>query len=164
MNKFDIIVVGGGHAGCEAALAASRRGFETLLLTIDIDMIGQMSCNPSVGGLAKSHLVYEVDALGGEIGYNTDITGIQFKMLNTKRGPAIWSLRAQSDRIRYRERLNQVVTNEVTVKEGTVKELIIDGKRVKGVKTEIGVEYLSDAVILTTGTFLKGLIHIGLKS
>ena len=164
MNKFDVIVVGGGHAGIEAALAARRRGFDTLLLTVNIDMIGQMACNPSVGGLAKSHLVYEIDALGGEIGYNTDETGIQFKMLNTKKGPAIWSLRAQSDREKYRERIKKVIMNEVTVKQGIVNELIVEENRVKGVKTDMGMEYSSDAVILTTGTFLRGLIHIGLNS
>ncbi|MEJ2355897.1 MAG: FAD-dependent oxidoreductase, partial [candidate division WOR-3 bacterium] len=102
-KKFDVIVVGGGHAGIEAALASSRRGFDTLLLTISPEFIGQMSCNPSMGGGAKSQLVFEVDALGGEIAYNTDITGIQFKMLNSKKGPAIWALRAQSDRKNYRE-------------------------------------------------------------
>ncbi len=164
MKRCDIIVVGGGHAGCEAALVARRRGFNTLLITMNSDMIGQMSCNPSIGGLAKSHLVYEVDALGGEIGYNTDKTGIQFKMLNTKKGPAIWSLRAQSDRKLYRQRLKEVIENEVTVKEDTVTELILEGKSIKGVKTDKKMEYYADAVILTTGTFLSGLIHIGLDS
>ncbi len=131
---------------------------------MNIDMIGQMSCNPSVGGLAKSHLVYEVDALGGEIGYNTDKTGIQFKMLNKSKGPAIWSLRAQSDRIRYREEIKEIITNEVNVKQGSVTELLLEGNRIKGVKTDIEVECYGDAVILTTGTFLRGLIHIGLDS
>lgn len=164
MNKFDIIVIGGGHAGCEASLVTRRRGFDTLLITMNINMIGQMSCNPSVGGLAKSHLVYEVDALGGEIGYNTDKTGIQFKMLNTSKGPAIWSLRAQSDRIQYRESMKEVLMDELVVKEETVTELILEDNRIKGVKTSKGSEYYTDTVILTTGTFLRGLIHIGLDS
>jgi tRNA uridine 5-carboxymethylaminomethyl modification enzyme len=164
LNKFDIIVVGGGHAGCEAALVSSRRKFNTILITMNIDMIGQMSCNPSVGGLAKSHLVYEVDALGGEIGYNTDKTGIQFKMLNTSKGPAIWSLRAQSDRILYRKRMKKVTMDELSVKEDIVTDIIVENNKVMGVKTAKGNEYYGDAVILTTGTFLRGLIHIGLDS
>jgi tRNA uridine 5-carboxymethylaminomethyl modification enzyme len=163
-NKFDVIVVGGGHAGIEAALASKRRGFSTLLLTISPELIGQMSCNPSVGGGAKSQLVFEVDALGGEIAYNTDKTGIQFKMLNAKKGPAIWALRAQSDRKKYRNTIRKALTKEVTVKEGEVTDLILEEKKIKGVKTAAGQEFLSDAVILTTGTFLSGLIHIGLES
>jgi tRNA uridine 5-carboxymethylaminomethyl modification enzyme len=163
-NKFDVIVVGGGHAGIEAALASKRRGFSTLLLTISPELIGQMSCNPSVGGGAKSQLVFEVDALGGEIAYNTDKTGIQFKMLNAKKGPAIWALRAQSDRKKYRNTIRKALTKEVTVKEGEVTDLILEEKKIKGVKTAAEQEFLSDAVILTTGTFLSGLIHIGLES
>ena len=163
-KKFDIIVVGGGHAGIEAALASSRRGFDTLLLTISPEFIGQMSCNPSIGGGAKSQLVFEVDALGGEMAYNTDITGIQFKMLNSKKGPAIWALRAQSDRKDYRETIKKTLWKEVPVKNEEVTEIIVDGKRIKGVKTASGKDFFSDAVVLTTGTFLSGLIHIGLES
>ncbi len=163
-NKFDVIVVGGGHAGIEAALASERRGFSTLLLTISPELIGQMSCNPSMGGGAKSQLIFEVDALGGEIAYNTDKTGIQFKMLNAKKGPAIWALRAQSDRKNYRETIAKEIKKEVTVKEGEVTELILEGKKISGVKIGSGEEFFSDAVILTTGTFLSGLIHIGLES
>jgi tRNA uridine 5-carboxymethylaminomethyl modification enzyme len=163
-NKFDLIVVGGGHAGIEAALAAKRRGFDCLLLTINPELIGQMSCNPSVGGGAKSQLVFEVDSLGGEIAYNTDKTGIQFKLLNATKGPAIWALRAQSDRKKYRDTIRKIVTKEVTVMEGEVTELLIEKSRIKGVKTAAGQEFFGDAVILTTGTFLSGLIHIGLNS
>jgi len=161
-NRFDVIVVGGGHAGIEAALASKRRGFTCLLLTLKPDLIGQMSCNPSVGGGAKSQLVFEVDALGGEIAYNTDRTGIQFKLLNVKRGPAIWALRAQSDRKKYRDTIKKTLIKEVTILEGEVRELILEGKKTKGVKTASGEEFFCDAVILTTGTFLSGLIHIGL--
>ena len=163
-KKFDVIVVGGGHAGIEAALASKRRGFSTLLITISPEFIGQMSCNPSVGGGAKSQLVFEVDALGGEIAYNTDKTGIQFKMLNEKKGPAIWALRAQSDRKKYRDEVKKVLTDEVPVMEGEVSKLILEGKKIKGVKTAQGEEFFSDTVILTTGTFLSGLIHIGMES
>jgi len=163
-KKFDVIVVGGGHAGIEAALASKRRGFSTLLITISPEFIGQMSCNPSVGGGAKSQLVFEVDALGGEIAYNTDKTGIQFKMLNEKKGPAMWALRAQSDRKKYRDEIKKVLADEVTILEGEVSELILEGKKVKGVKTASKEEFFSDTVILTTGTFLSGLIHIGMEA
>ncbi len=164
--KYDIIVVGGGHAGIEAALVGARRGFRVLLLTINLDTIGQMSCNPSVGGLAKSQLVFEVDALGGEIGFNTDKTGIQFKMLNRRKGPAVWSLRAQADRKKYREEMRKTLENQenLTLKQAVVEELLVEGKKVIGVKTQTGFEYYADAVVLTTGTFLRGLIHIGLKN
>ncbi len=166
-EKFDVIVVGGGHAGCEAALACARMGLKTLLLTLNLDTIGQMSCNPSVGGIGKSHLVFEVDALGGEIGFNTDKTGIGFKMLNTSKGPAVWALRAQVDRKRYREEMQKQIFNQknLKVKQVHVGEILLEpnGKRVKGVKSESGMEYHCDAVILTTGTFLNGTIHIGLK-
>jgi len=163
-NKFDVIVVGGGHAGIEAALVSSRRGFDTLLLTISPELIGQMSCNPSIGGGAKSQLVFEVDSLGGEIAYNTDITGIQFKMLNAKKGPAIWALRAQSDRKNYRETIKKTTKKEVSVKDEEATELTLEKNKIKGVKTASGKEFFSDSVVLTTGTFLSGLIHIGMES
>lgn len=164
-EHFDCIVVGGGHAGCEAALATARMGVHTLLLTIQRDMIGQMSCNPSVGGLAKSHLVFEIDALGGEIGYNTDKTGTQFRMLNTSKGAAVWSLRAQVDRIAYRETMREVTENQqnLAVREDTVEELLVQNKVIIGVATASGMEYRAKAVIISTGTFLNGLIHIGLE-
>jgi tRNA uridine 5-carboxymethylaminomethyl modification enzyme len=162
---YDCVVVGGGHAGCEAALAASRMGANTLLITIRLDMIGQMSCNPAVGGLAKSHLVFEIDALGGEIGYNTDKTGTQFRMLNTSKGPAVWSLRAQADRIAYREEMQKTIESQknLSVVEDVVEEIFSSNGKVEGVGTNKGMEYRSDTVILSTGTFLKGLIHIGLN-
>lgn len=163
-KEFDVIVVGGGHAGIEAALASKRRGFSTLLITISPEFIGQMSCNPSVGGGAKSQLVFEVDALGGEIACNTDKTGIQFKMLNEKKGPAIWALRAQSDRKEYREEIKKNLADKVPILEGEVSELILEEKKIKGIKTALGEEFFSETVILTTGTFLSGLIHIGMDS
>lgn len=164
--KFDVIIVGAGHAGIEAALAASRMGGKVLVITINIDQIGQMSCNPSIGGLAKAHLVKEVDALGGEIGLAADETAIQVKLLNTSKGPAVWSLRSQNDRKLYRERMKRTLGNEpnITVVQDEVTEILIDGNKVKGVRTRSGMEYYAGSVVVTTGTFLNGLIHIGLVS
>ena len=163
-HRFGVIVVGGGHAGCEAALAAARMGVDTLLLTINLDTIGQMSCNPSVGGLGKSQLVVEVDALGGEIGYNTDKTGISFRMLNTRKGPAVWSLRAQVDRMRYRQEMRKTVEKQpnLTIFQNIVTKILVKNHRAIGVETQTGMHYYGDTVVLTTGTFLGGLIHIGL--
>ncbi|NOZ20480.1 MAG: tRNA uridine-5-carboxymethylaminomethyl(34) synthesis enzyme MnmG [Planctomycetes bacterium] len=161
--EFDIIVVGAGHAGCEAALAAARMGMETSLLTIRRDRIAQMSCNPAIGGLAKGQLVRELDALGGEMAKVTDATGIQFRMLNLRKGPAMRSPRAQADRKLYREEMRRRVEAQerLTVLDEVVDDLLVKNGKVTGVRTHSGSEYAARAVILTTGTFLKGLIHIG---
>jgi len=163
---FDVIVVGAGHAGIEASLAAARMGAKVLVITISIDQIGQMSCNPSIGGLAKAHLVKEVDALGGEIGVAADETAVQVKMLNTSKGPAVWSLRSQNDRSQYKSRMRKVLEEEhnITLVQDEVTEILLDGRCVNGVKTRSGMEYYGRSLVLTTGTFLNGLVHIGLVS
>ena len=162
-KTYDIIVIGAGHAGCEAALAASRMGMTTLLLTINLDTIAQMSCNPAIGGLAKGHIVREIDALGGEMAKVADLTGLQFRMLNTKKGPAVWAPRAQCDKKLYQFTMKKVVENQpnLDVKQQLVEEIMVENNRVKGVITQTGLQFKAKAVIVTTGTFLKGLIHIG---
>ncbi len=163
-KEYDVIVVGGGHAGCEAALAAARMGCSTLLLTINADAIGLMSCNPAIGGLAKGHLVREIDALGGEMARNIDATGIQFRQLNTSKGPAVRSSRAQADKQAYRLRLKKVLeaTCGLDVKQAIADGVVAEGDAAAGVDTDIGVRYRGKTVILSTGTFLKGLVHVGL--
>ena len=165
-KKYDVIVVGAGHAGCEAALAAARLGHLTLVVTVNVDHIGEMSCNPAVGGLAKGHLVREIDALGGEMAKNIDATGIQFRRLNTKKGPAVQSSRAQADKEQYRLRMKGILEQQdnLDIKQAIVDSLIVEDGVVRGVTTSIQETFLGKTVILTTGTFLKGLIHIGLKN
>ncbi len=166
LESFDVVVIGAGHAGIEACLAASRMGCKTLLLTINLERIGAMSCNPSIGGIGKGHLVKEIDALGGEMALAIDETGIQFRMLNTKKGPAVRSTRAQADRFRYQERMKRVLerTPNLYIKQALVTRLLIKDKRVIGVETKAGEQFGAKAVIIAPGTFLHGLIHIGLES
>ena len=162
-QNYGVIVVGAGHAGIEAALAAARIGCRTLLLSGNLDTIGQMSCNPAIGGLAKGHLTREIDALGGEMGKATDMTGLQFRMLNTKKGPSVWAPRAQCDKKAYQFRMKWVCEREsnLDVKQGQVSNLIESNDRIRGVETNLGVRYIGSTVIITTGTFLRGLMHIG---
>ncbi len=163
---YDIIVVGAGHAGIEAALASARMGCKTLMLTLNLDHIGQMSCNPAIGGIGKGHLVKEIDAIGGEMGRAIDETGIQFRILNTKKGPAVRASRAQADKALYRHRMKRVLENSpnLMLRQASVERLIVTDGKVSGVETQIGEVFEGRRVILTTGTFLRGLIHVGDKN
>ena len=163
-KEYDVIVVGGGHAGCEAALAAARMGCGTLLLTINADAIGLMSCNPAIGGLAKGHLVREIDALGGEMAKNIDATGIQFRQLNTSKGPAVRSSRAQADKQVYRLRMKKVLESAdgLDIKQAIVDAVVTDGGRAAAVDTNLGVRFRGKTVVLCPGTFMKGLVHVGM--
>jgi tRNA uridine 5-carboxymethylaminomethyl modification enzyme len=160
---YDIIVIGAGHAGCDAAAAAANLGSKTLLITMDMNKIAQMSCNPAIGGIAKGQIVREIDALGGQMGIVSDMTAIQFRMLNRSKGPAMWSPRAQSDRMRYMEKWRETLDSipNLFIWQDSVINLIIKNNEVAGVKTDLDVEFYAKSVILTTGTFLNGLLHIG---
>src|SRR5215213_6207032 len=162
-KQYDVIVIGAGHAGVEAALAAARMGCETLMLTTNLDSIGQMSCNPAIGGLAKGHLTREIDALGGEMGKATDMTGLQFRMLNTKKGPSVWAPRTQCDKKAYQFRLKWVCERQpnLDIKQGQSAKLLFKNGQVFGVETTLEVRFHGETVVVTTGTFLRGLMHIG---
>src|ERR1700727_21193 len=169
-EQYDIVVVGAGHAGCEAAMAAARMGLRTALFSFNLDLIAQMSCNPAIGGIAKGHLVREVDALGGIMGEVADAVGIQFRLLNTSRGPAVWSPRAQCDKRQYRVKMRQVLESQANlhIKQAEVVDLLLDepgeefgARKTRGVRLRDGRTVLAGAVVITTGTFLNGLIHCG---
>jgi tRNA uridine 5-carboxymethylaminomethyl modification enzyme len=165
-KTFQVLVVGAGHAGIEAAMASARLGCSTMMLTQNLDTIGQMSCNPAVGGLAKGHMVREIDALGGVMGLNTDATGIQFRMLNSNKGPSVRAPRAQCDKKAYQFRMKALIESEpnLEVFQGNVQRILVEEGRVTGIETNLGIEIRAEAIIITTGTFMRGLLHVGLKN
>ena len=165
-QQFEVIVIGGGHAGTEACLAAARMGCRTLLLTHSVDTLGQMSCNPAIGGIGKSHLVKEVDALGGAMARATDQAGIQFRVLNRRKGPAVRATRAQADRVLYRNAIRQMLESQpnLSIFQQPVDDLLIENGRIAGAITQMGLVFRAPRVILTSGTFLGGKIHIGLEN
>ena len=165
-DQFDVVVIGAGHAGIEAAHAAARLGAHTLLLTQNADTIGQMSCNPAIGGLAKGHMVREIDALGGLMGLNTDATGIQFRMLNASKGPSVRAPRAQCDKKAYQFRMKAILEDlpNLSLKQANITRLIVEGDRVTGVETNLGLRFLGNTVVVTTGTFMRGLLHVGMQT
>ena len=165
-KNYDVIVIGAGHAGIEAAMASSRLGCETLLLTQNADTVGQMSCNPAIGGLAKGHMVREIDALGGAMALNTDATGIQFRMLNATKGPSVRAPRAQCDKKAYQFRMKAILENEphLDIKQANVTRLVIGDSGVEGVETNLGLRFSAPSVVVTTGTFMRGLLHVGLRN
>jgi len=165
-ESFDVIVIGAGHAGCEAASASARLGAETAVITLNLDLVGQMSCNPAIGGIAKGHLVREVDALGGIMGRVIDRTGIQFRLLNRSRGPAVQSPRAQADRLLYRTEMRRVLesTSNLSLRQGKVVDLLVHNAKIVGIELEDGRTFGAKAVVVATGTFLNGLIHTGRRT
>ena len=165
-DRFDVIVIGGGHAGTEACLASARMGCKTLLLTHNIETLGQMSCNPAIGGIGKSHLVKEIDALGGAMAAATDLGGIQFRVLNSRKGPAVRATRAQADRVRYKAAIRNILENQpnLSIFQQSVDDLIVEGDRVKGVITQMGLVFNAKTIVVTAGTFLAGKVHIGLEN
>ena len=162
-DRYDVIVIGAGHAGVEAGFAAARMGAKTAVFVIKMESIGRMSCNPSVGGPAKGHLAREIDALGGEIGYVADLTGIHYRMLNMKKGPAVWAPRAQNDRQLYSHIMREHLENQdnLDIIESTVSDILVADGAVTGVRTQIGKEYYAPKVVIASGTFLRGRIHVG---
>src|SRR5437762_3416982 len=162
-TEYDVLVVGSGHAGIEAALAAARIGCRTLMMTQNLDTIGQMSCNPAVGGLAKGHMVREIDAMGGAMGINADATGIQFRMLNKAKGPSVRAPRVQCDKKAYQFRIKAVLerADNLDLKQATVANILVDNGRVLGAGTDLGLQVMARSVVITSGTFLRGLLHVG---
>jgi tRNA uridine 5-carboxymethylaminomethyl modification enzyme len=165
-KKYDVLIIGGGHAGIEAAMAAARVGAQVALLSQNLDTIGQMSCNPAIGGLGKGHMVREIDALGGVMGINTDATGIQFRILNAKKGPSVRAPRAQCDKKAYQFRMKWLVEGEpnIDIHQGNISKLLVEGDRVLGAETQLGIRFLSASVVVTTGTFMRGLMHVGMQN
>jgi tRNA uridine 5-carboxymethylaminomethyl modification enzyme len=165
-DHFDVIVIGGGHAGTEACLAAARMGCKTLLLSHNIETLGQMSCNPAIGGIGKSHLVKEIDAMGGAMALATDKGGIQFRVLNARKGPAVRATRAQADRILYKAAIRHTLENQenLWIFQQAADDLIVENDQVRGVVTQMGLKFMANQVVLTAGTFLGGLIHIGMQN
>ena len=165
-GKYDIAVIGAGHAGCEAALAAARMGMKTLLFSISLEVVANMPCNPNIGGTSKGHLVREIDALGGEMGKNIDKSLIQIRMLNTSKGPAVHSLRAQADRKKYQQEMKHTIEKQenLYLKQAEIVDIKLDNNKIKSVETNIGAIYEVDSVVLATGTYLKGKIFIGESS
>ncbi len=164
-KQYDLIVIGAGHAGTEAALAGARMGAQTLLLTHNLDLLGQMSCNPAIGGIGKGHLVKEIDALDGAMAQAADKAGIQFRILNSSKGPAVRATRAQADRVLYRQAISQILQSQenLTIFQQVVDDLVIEGDRVAGVVTQLGLTFRAKAIVLTVGTFLNGKLHVGMK-